>query len=151
MLRSGATVRLHTIKRLLKADMHPMEFGAEQCGDGGQRVAYLIGDYVIKHRVPAWQHDLANNDDNAKPCAARWRYAVPVPALRRVGVEPPEQHRVGNWVVQPYYRPLTPQEEKQWEWLNEAEIAWCGILLDLNARYNLGVHPQHGTVHCFDW
>jgi hypothetical protein len=143
-------VRLHEIKRLLQAGIHPTDFGGKLIGDGAQRPgAFLVGDYVCKHIAPAWQHDADANDDNFKPVAPRWRYAVPRSALKRIGIEPPEQHVVGGWVVQLYYRPLNKTEMRRWKWLADAEIAWRNITLDVFG--NIGVHVETGRVHAYDW
>jgi hypothetical protein len=141
-------VDLRLIKRLLRAGLHPLDFGAELIGDGAQRQAFLAGDYVIKRRVPAWQHD-AEENDHACSCAPRYLYAVPVPALRRVGIKPPEQTVVGEWVIQVYYRPLTKTEMAQIDWLRESPPRWRNICLDIYG--NVGVDLRTGRLHAFDW
>ena len=146
---------LPQIQRALLAGKHPRDFGADFLDDGGQRAAYLFGDYVIKARVPAWRHDTVNNDADARACAPSVLYAVPVLPFKRLGVCPPEQHVFGTWVVQPYYRPFTSIERASWAWLDKAVVYWQPqphrrIRLDVHPD-NMGVHLQAGTVHVFDW
>lgn len=141
-------MELRTIKRLLKAGFHPSDINAQLIGDGAQRQAFLLGDFVIKARVPAWHHDTVNNLF-FDPCPAKHLYAVPRAVMRRIGILPPEQYTVGEWVVQTYYRPLTKAELKEWAWLVDDPPIWRNIRLDLWA--NLGKDLRTGTTHAFDW
>lgn len=148
-------MQLHHIKRLLRVGFHPRDFGAQLIGDGAQRKAYLIGDYVIKRRCPAWMHDRRKDGDGApindaaRPVPRRSLFAIPTKALRRIGILPPTQWCAGAWVIQLYYRPLTKTEQAQWEWLADRSPRWQNIKLDV--YQNIGVHVQTGAVHAFDW
>jgi hypothetical protein len=146
---------LQAIKRCLRVGLFPTEFGAQFIGDGAQRSAYLCGDYVIKRRAPAWQHDAES--ESQTPCPKRCAYDVPTAPLKRVGVCPPQQWFIKDWVIQPFYRPLKREEWQKLEWLLEVDVEWTPtrrkanrIRLDL-ACDNLGTHPVKGTIHCFDW
>jgi hypothetical protein len=146
--------QLRQLKRLLRAGFHPLDFGAELIGDGAQRKAFLFGDYVIKRRCPAWMHDRRKDadgplNDDAKPCARRALFRVPVKALRRIGVMPPTQWVVGEWVIQYYYRELTKSEQAEWEWLMSRGPRWQNIKLDVYG--NIGIDLRTGAVTAFDW
>jgi hypothetical protein len=147
--------RIADIKQCLSAGLHPRDFGGEEIGDGAQRTAYLVGDYVIKQRAPAWQHDAESEDPT--PCPPRRAFDVPRASFVRVGLRPPRQWMVGEWVIQPYYRPFTPNERIEWEYINELTVYWSPtrlkvhrVKLDVHCN-NVGVDPRTGTVHCYDW
>jgi hypothetical protein len=148
---------LRFIKRQLRLGKHPRDFDASECGDGGQRVAYLFGDYVIKAIVPGWYLDTENNEF-AVPCRRVDMFAVPTRTFRRIGVQPPKQWYVGPWVIQPFYMPLTGPLRQRWADEAERDHFYYihfrqhrhRVKLDLHPQ-NLGVHPQTGVVHAFDW
>lgn len=95
-------------------------------GQGIDRAAYRVGDFVIKG---------TSNWSPTKP---------PVEDFRRRGVSPPRQWVVNGWVVQPYY-PRVPDS------VYDALPAGlnCGGL-DLHEG-NLGFDAITKQVIAFDW
>lgn len=160
---------LRDIKTLLRAGEHPREF-ADMIGDGAQRGAWLCGYYVIKRRAAPYRIDR----DVEFPYPSRLQpkrgeqWHTPKERLRRFGVLPPRQWFVrapGNvmmrespltWVIQHYYRPLTADEQKQWQWINRCNFymrlpaTGRKVRLDIHTG-NMGIHPVSGTIHAIDW
>lgn len=154
-------VLLRDIRMRLRAGIHPCEFG-QLIGDGCQRQAYLVGDFVVKRHAGAYRldSDCECPYPNIVPVIPCERFFVPRMRFARIGLCPPEQWFVRSkmiwWEIQPYYRPLTQDEEKLWCWLNRTSVYMVTpftrkrIRLDLHTA-NMGVHLQRGTFHAIDW
>jgi hypothetical protein len=155
------SVILQNITGLLRAGFHPRDFGGEIIGDGCQRIAWLLSDYVIKRRAAAYRLD-SECEIPYSPIVVvhrSERFQMPLATFARLGILPPVQWFAKapslTWVVQPYYRPLTNEEVEAWEWINNRTIYWDTplshhrIRLDMHTG-NMGVDPL-GAVHAIDW
>lgn len=116
--------------KLLRRGVEPDRLPrAKALEGGGSRTAFKVGRYVVKS-------------------AEHWgirQGQSPVGKLQRLGLHPPKQWRIGPWLVQWYYRPLTwDQYYKHPLWPR-----WEETQLDIHA-FNVG-WDDRGRVVAFDW
>lgn len=157
----------------LPAELLP---GAVMIGEGSQRRAYLVGDWVVKpNTVPYFMEETYREpacfigpDD---PCTTTQDLA-PRAALALLSLDVIECHYVGTWVVQPWVRPLTRDEKLAlcdvWEvdlapsWSPDTNCVqarsdrspWRKVYLEYQVDIhfaNVGVDVRTNTVVAFDW
>jgi hypothetical protein len=131
--------------------------GGKRIGNGSQRTAYKLGDYVVKANTCAWEV-------NEYPDAFRQRVSiVPRKALNSRGVMAPATWYAGEnrkWVIQRFY-PLAADSPAGNDLYNKVlyaywknPIIWnvaagVTVCLDMHDE-NVGVHPN-GKLVAFDW
>jgi hypothetical protein len=133
-------MRLKTIIRKLRAGKHPRELGSKlrniYKGMYQRGEVYRVGDYVIKLGHKGSEH-------HRLPLKSAVRRV-----LRTLGLTVSPTYRAGKWVVQPYYKPVNGEQERDINNYEYPEIR--GKFLDLHS-HNVGIDLKTGQLVLFDW
>lgn len=136
-------MELEELKLCLRGGWNPSELpGSRLIDEGCYRKAYRIGDYVVKRHVARIR---------------RMKDHVPsVRVLAKLGLHPPEQWRVKDWIIQPYYPAVPCEDQMRFERYHfRDEFLWRPspfarrVRLDLHYG-NIGLDAQ-GRQVLFDW
>lgn len=128
-------VKLRDIKIALLKGQHPEDMGARKCGEGCYKIAYRLGEFIIKE-IPEWE-----------PYGSK----VPYRFLRKVRVCRPQQWVFNRYLVQMAYKtvPLHSNElnDKMDQYFEPTQgYRWNKDLHNGNVGWN-----HLGLVVAFDW
>lgn len=141
------------LERQLRSGKTPEDLGGVRIGKGMQRIAYCIGNVVVKKKVEGW------NDLKSRP---------PIARLNKFGVGYVRTYRAGNWTLQEKTVVLfdlmnRPEDYPQFskEEIKEYVKTWETMYLQINIGVGkcqfLDIHEQNcgvdsrGKLVVFDW
>lgn len=140
MVNSDDMLQLGKIQRELRKGKTPEQIGATRLGRGAFKVAYRLGNWVIKENSNHHGFD---------------KYPV---CLMRAGLHPPKSYTAREWLIQEYCAPINTflknggdsvfLESHQYR-LYRTIKATCARNFDCHDG-NVGI-TSDGRLVCFDW